>query len=391
MAGLPNITQEKAAVLNNLIIKTNEMLLRTMDIYDYQESSLLTMGEWKPMNGAFYVLYNDYFEGSSAYNKDVYPNATTGENTQALDPFADTSIADLNAKPNVGYETMYYTDFNWSRKLLLPSSILNNFTFTQAQYAAIVQAIKEQLRFALNKLQFQRTLGLLLLSEKRDVPASGTDKTTIYTYDEIDMNRTYNSLFGGPKVGASGTKWTQAEITQNLKDLINQVNNDAYKIQAGSRQYLKNTYNGTIKPYYAGSKRKFTLLIDYKLRNTINVNLVSGVFQLQGIDWPKNVTIKFVNTDIYAENIADTMPTYPIWDAKEGSGATAKTIDQTHKYPYMWLIDNDLAKQTIWYEGETSFDGPKFYRVITHYINMGYVRMIKAFAKVYCFAKQPTS
>jgi len=55
------------------------------------------------------------------------------------------------------------------------------------------------------------------------------------------------------------------------------------------------------------------------------------------------------------------------------------------------IIDNELAKQIVWYEGETSFDGPKFYRVITHYLNMGFVRMPKAYAKVYCFKKQPTS
>jgi len=386
-ANIPPITTRNAKVLNNLIIKTDQMLIKDMSLYDYDESKLLTLGEWKPTNGAFYVIWNDYFEGSSKYNNDVYDNSTTGESTTALDPFADTAIADLNAKTNVAYESMYYTDFNWSRKLLLPSSVLNNFTFTMAQYAAVVRAIRNQLRFALNKLQFQRTLGLLLLSYKQTLPAGGSSTTTTYIYDEVDTTHTYNSLFGGPKTGATGTVWTQTEITQNLKNLINLVNNDVYKIQQGSRQYLKNTWDGTIKPYYVGNRRKFTLLIDYRLRNTINVNLISGVFQLQGVQWPSNVTIKYVNTGIYGENIADNEITNSLWT--ETSLATK--VDLGHKYPYMWLIDNELAKQIVWYEGETSFDGPKFYRVITHYLNMGFVRMPKAFAKVYMFAKQPTS
>ena len=382
---LPPMRTKNAKVLDNLIIKTDQMLIRDFDLYDYEESKLLTMGEWRPTNGAFYVIWNDYFEGSSTYNKDVYNTATTGESKSALDPYADVTIADINAKTNVAYESMYYTDFNWSRKLLLPSSILNNFTFTMAQYAAVVQAVKNQLRYALNKLQFQRTLGLLLLSAKRLVPATGSEQATVWMYDEVDTTYTYNSIFGGPKVGTTGTKWTQAEITQNLKDIINMVNNDVYKIQQGSRTHLKNTWDGTHKIYYVGAKRQFTLLIDYRLRNTINVNLISGVFQLQGVQWPSNVTIKYVNTGIYSENISDTTVTNPLWLE------TDNNIDQTHKYPYMWLIDNELAKQTVWYEGETSFDGPKFYRVITHYLNMGFVRMPKAYAKVYCFKKQPAS
>ena len=190
---LPPMRTKNAKVLDNLIIKTDQMLIRDFDLYDYEESKLLTMGEWRPTNGAFYVIWNDYFEGSSTYNNDIYNTATTGESTTALDPFADTTIADLNAKPNVAYETIYYTDFDWSRKLLLPSQVLNNFTFTSAQYAAVVRAIRPQLQYALNKLQFQRTLGLVLLSDHQTI-TRGTTSTDVYIYDEIDFSKTYNSI-----------------------------------------------------------------------------------------------------------------------------------------------------------------------------------------------------
>jgi len=381
---LPTIVTKNAKVLNNLVVKTNEMLIRDMDIYDYEESSILTMGEWRPMNGAFYVIWNDYFEGSSTYNNDIYNTTVTGESKSALDPFADTTIEDLNAKPNVAYETIYYTDFNWSRKLLLPSQVLNNFTFTSAQYAAVVRAIKPQLQFALNKLQFQRTLGLVLLSEKQTI-TRGSETTDVVIYDEVDVTRTKNSLLGGIKAGT--TQWTPTEINQNLKMLIAEVNNDVFKIQQGSRKYLANKW-ATNKPiYYVGSKRKFTLFIDYKLRNMINVELVSGVFQLQGIAWPKNVTIKFINTDIYSDNITTSQISNPLIN----STTYGSKLDPNNWYPYMILMDNELAKQTIWYEGDVSFDGPKFYRVITHYLNMGFVRMPKAFAKAWCFKKQPAS
>jgi len=378
------IANKNAKVLDNLIVKTDQMLIRDMTIYDYTESQILTQGEWQPTNGAFYVIWNDYFEGSSNYNNDVYNTAVTGESTTALDPFADTTIADLNAKPNVAYETIYYTDFNWSRKLLLPSQVLNNFTFTSAQYAAVVRAIRPQLQYALNKLQFQRTLGLVLLSDHQTI-VRGTTSTDVYIYDEIDFSKTYNSIFGGYKVGTTGTKWTLEEITQNLKEIIIQVNDDAFKIQQGSRNHLKNKWDTDKGIYYAGNKRKFTLFIDYRLRNRINVELISGVYQLKGISWPDNVTIKYINTGLYEENIKLSQISNPL------KTAHVTEIDPNNWYPYMILIDNDLAKQTIWYRGQTSFDGPKFYRVITHYMNMGFVRMPKAFAKAYCFKKQPTS
>jgi len=46
---LPPMRTKNAKVLDNLIIKTDQMLIRDFDLYDYEESKLLTMGEWKPL------------------------------------------------------------------------------------------------------------------------------------------------------------------------------------------------------------------------------------------------------------------------------------------------------------------------------------------------------
>ncbi len=351
------VQSQASQIIDGLVVKTTSMIFRNFAQADYKESKLINDNYVSDIkNGRFFIEYLDWFQGSSTERfGNRYTDAESGESNTALEPFTQNTINGWNGKSNPVYEGWGEIDGKYSKKFKRISSLLNDAFYNVASFMEAINQVAAHLSQGLKYWKMQRLIKKGLLAEN--------------TYDVID-DSFGDTDFNGDNLSTN---------SQNLRNFILDVNDTVNALSIPSVNHLDNNKHyyektdasGTVvkvKPYYKADK--LYLLVDLKVMNAKNVNLVSGVYQINGISLPSNVEVMIVNTAVYSE-LVDTS-SIKLSKGKDG-------------IPFAMLIDKKTFMFFNWYNATTEVSGPKLYTIHTQTVAQGYLRYINAYAKAWVY------
>lgn len=294
-------------------------------------------------NGAFQRLYRDDYQGSSYLNNDVYNTTTTGESTTAETGYDDVTINNWNGKLNQTFTEYYQTNQNYSRKVKLLDNMLDNVTYTQAMFMALVKNMNYMFDFSYKIFNFQRFLNFLNVNTYQ--------KT--FTYDA--------NFIQAPTDEASAWK---AKV--NAQKLFTDLKTYLLNTKTPSRTWLTGLLPGqganiAKQPLiYDGKNKKRVLLIDNSVANFLDANLYAGTFQLEKLDLPDNLTIHRVDFNQMKE-----------WYDFTTGGTIAKQVKGN---PYWILMDDDVYLEYRFYKGVKVVDTPNLYQIANIREERGFAR-----------------